>query len=51
MQQLLTRKPTDANKLTYRPLLREPFSQNPPTYADNQFTIPQIRELQQRFQP
>ena len=49
MQQLLTTKQPDAHKLTHRLILKEPSSQNPPPCADNNFTEPQITEVQQRF--
>ena len=51
MQQLLTTKPRDAHKSTHRLLLKKPFSQNPPLYADNNFTLPQTTDVEQRFQP
>ena len=51
MKKLITRKPTDAHKLTHHILLEETFSQNPPPHADENFTLPQITEVQQRLQP
>ena len=50
MQQLLTRKPADAHKLYHGLLLKEPSSQQPPPYADNNSTLP-ITEVQQHFEP
>ena len=49
MQQLLTRKPADALKLTHRILFKDPYSQSPLAYAVDIFTLPQITEVQQLF--
>ena len=51
MQQLLTRKPADAQKLTHRLLFNKPSSGNQPPYAENNFNLPQITEVQQHFEP
>ena len=51
MKQLITRKPTDTHKLAQQFLLEKTSLQNPPLYADESFTMPQITEVQQRLQP
>ena len=51
MQQLLERKPADAQKKSHRLVVKEPSPQNPPPYADNNSTLPQILEMQQHFHP
>ena len=50
MQQLLAWKGTESHKLTHRFLFEEPSAQNIPPYADNNFILPQLTELQQRIQ-
>ena len=50
MQRLLRWKPTDAHKFFHRLLRKEQSLQNTPPYADNDFTLPQITDVQQSFE-
>ena len=51
MQQLPTRKPSDTHKLIEHVFFREPSSQNPPPYADNNSILQQTTAVQQHSQP
>ena len=51
MQQLQTRKPSVAHKLTHRLLLKGLSSQNSPPYAKSNSNLSQSTEVQQQIQP
>ena len=51
IEQLMARKSTDPHKLNHGLLVEERSSKNLSPYTDNTFTLTQITEVQQSFQP